>query len=265
MTNPTARSVAGLTDVGQLRHVNEDAVLVNTELQLYVIADGMGGHGSGDVASQLAIETLQSCIGADSVRDALSNKDISSDQATALIYQGIVAVNQRIYKENVKNGHPDGTGMGTTLVGLCFFGDAASGSNSNSLTQPAIAFNIGDSRLYEYHNENLAQLTTDHTMYQDWKESGRVGPAPPRNIIMRAVGLFADVDIDMDVVAIRNDASYLLCSDGLTGMVSDRDIASMLDAPQDAQHISQALINAANKNGGNDNITVVTITPESSK
>ena len=252
MTTSAARTIAGLTDVGQIRQVNEDALLINNHVQLYAIADGMGGHGSGDVASRLAVDTLQTCITADAVAKALAHKDISEKQAHSLVYQCIVDVNQRIYHENVKKGCTDGTGMGTTLVGFCAFGDA----------QQAVLFNIGDSRLYEYHDANLSQLTTDHTMYQDWEESGRIGPAPPRNIILRAVGLFADVDIDINTFSIRADATYLICSDGLTGMVSDARIASILDQHGDAQKQNELLVQEANNNGGADNITVVSLTPK---
>lgn len=251
MTTSPARSIAGLTDVGQLRQINEDALLINNEVQLYAIADGMGGHGSGDVASQLAVDTLQSCVTSDSVSKALAHKDISDKQAQGLIYQCIVDVNQRIYQENVRKGHPDGTGMGTTLVGYCVFGDAGR----------AVLFNIGDSRLYEYQDEKLAQLTTDHTMYRDWEESGRIGPAPPRNIIMRAIGLFADIDIDMEILDLHPDATYLICSDGLTGMITDERIADILASPDDVQTISETLVQNANEQGGTDNITVVTLAP----
>jgi len=234
MSAHAAVSIAGLTDVGQIRQVNEDAVLIDEDARLFAIADGMGGHGSGDVASQLALDTLQSCITSDSVSKALAHKDISDTQAQSLVYQCIVDVNQRIYRENAKNGHIDGTGMGTTLVGFCTFGCA----------QRAISFNVGDSR-----------------MYRDWEEAGKIGPAPPRNIILRAVGLFADVDIDMDVLELNHDATYLLCSDGLTGMVSDENIATILSLPNDAHTHNKALIDRANENGGIDNISVVTLTP----
>lgn len=259
MRTHAVTNIAGTTDVGQVRQVNEDAILVNNELQLYAIADGMGGHGAGEIASTLAVETLQSCIASDAVAKALANKDISDEQAQGLIYQCIVGVNQRIYQENVKNRHPDGTGMGTTLVGFCVIGDRP--IESGSVTRRAISFNVGDSRLYEYQDTKLAQLTQDHTMYREWEEAGQIGPAPSRNIIMRAMGLFADVDIDMDVISIQLDATYLLCSDGLTGMVTDDQIASILAQPFDAETLCKTLVQHANQNGGNDNISVVTVTP----
>jgi len=249
MTNNAIAHIAGLTDVGQVRQINEDAILVDNAIKLYAIADGMGGHGSGDVASHLALETLKSQLNSDSITTALASENISDEQALALVFESIAGVNQRIYEENVKRGQPDGTGMGTTLVGLCLFGDG----------KRAIAFNVGDSRLYAFQNQQLEQLTRDHTMYRDWEETGRIGPAPPRNIIMRAIGLFAEVDIDLDVIAISSDTSYLLCSDGLSGMVTDEEITTVLAQSEGADAIVKTLINQANEQGGVDNISVVAL------
>jgi len=259
MTTPAATSIAGLTDVGQIRRVNEDAFLIDRELQLFAIADGMGGHGSGDVASKLAVETLRNCIASDSVREALANKHISNEQALSLVYQCIMGVNQHIYQLNLENAHPDGTGMGTTLVGLCLIGSGDDDGTTDA--QRAVSFNIGDSRLYEYQHEQLTQRTNDHTMYRDWEEAGRIGPAPPRNIIMRAIGLLADVDIDMEVLSISRDASYLLCSDGLTGMVDDEAITRILVESRDAATLCNTLVQRANEAGGTDNISVIAIKP----
>ncbi len=259
MSIPAATSIAGLTDVGQVRRVNEDAFVIDRGLQLFAIADGMGGHGSGDVASKLAVETLRNCIASEPVREALANRQISNEQALSLVYQCIVGVNQHIYQINLENAHPDGTGMGTTLVGICLIGGGGDGSTTDE--QRAVSFNIGDSRLYEYRNEQLTQLTTDHTMYRDWEEAGRIGPAPPRNIIMRAIGLLADVDIDMEVLSISHEATYLLCSDGLTGMVDDAAISRILVESKDAATLSNTLVQRANEAGGTDNISVIAITP----
>ncbi len=249
MTNSVEEQIAGLTDIGQLRAVNEDAILIDEEIKLYAISDGMGGHGSGDIASRLALSTLQSCIAAEPVAKALSSDNISDEQALALVFQSIAGVNQRIFQKNEENGHTDGTGMGTTLVGLCMFGNS----------QRAVSFNVGDSRLYEYRNDVLSQLTRDHTMYREWEESGRIGPAPPRNIIMRAMGLFAEVDIDLEVIAMKPEASYLLCSDGLTGMVDDSEMATLMADSGDAEATTRSLVQRANERGGTDNISVITI------
>lgn len=247
MTKKVNASVTGLTDIGQLRKANEDSILVDQSSQLYAIADGMGGHGSGDVASKLALETLQQCLSEKSVAQALASEHVSDEQALSLVFQCIGTVNKRIYQENLNNNREDGTGMGTTLVGLCFYGQA----------KRAIAFNIGDSRLYAYDNNELKQLTTDHTMYRVWIENGRVGPAPPPNLIVRAVGLFEEVDIDLEVMDIEDNTSYLLCSDGLSGMISDKDIATQMAKKQSQESLCKALVHRANEKGGHDNISVI--------
>lgn len=249
MTKTAVEQIAGFTDVGQVRQVNEDAILVDEAARLFAVADGMGGHGSGDVASELALDTLQSGITSESVAKALASEDTTDEQALALVFQCITQVNKRIYQENVKQGQPDGTGMGTTLVGLCLLGDGSR----------AISFNVGDSRLYEYRNQQLTQLTRDHTMYRDWEEAGCIGPAPPRNIILRAIGLFAEVDIDLKVLNVSQDAGYLLCSDGLSGMVSDEEIVNVMNQASSAEAIANTLIQRANEQGGTDNISVVAI------
>jgi len=249
MTNQAVVQAAGLSDIGQLRQVNEDSILIDHAVRLYAIADGMGGHGSGDIASQMALETLQRCLAADSVAKALANEHITDEQALSLIFECVAGVNTRIYQENMNNGQDDGTGMGTTLVGLCLYGDG----------RRAISFNIGDSRLYQHLQGQLTQLTNDHTMYREWEEGGRIGPAPPPNLIVRAVGLFAEVDIDLDVLAMHDDASYLLCSDGLSGMVADHQIADIMKPPQAAEALCDKLIRCANANGGSDNISVITL------
>lgn len=249
MTKEQWLQVAGRSDIGRLRQANEDAILIDEGVQLYAVADGMGGHGSGDVASQLALETLQQCVNADSVSQALANTQISDEQALALVFQCIAGVNRRIYQENVNNGNPDGAGMGTTLVGLCLYGDNKRG----------ISFNIGDSRLYRFQNDQLTQLTTDHTMYQAWVEEGRVGPAPPPNLIVRAVGLFPEVDIDLEVLAIDDNETYLLCSDGLSSMIDDEKISTVMAKYPEPETQSKNLVVTANEYGGADNISVITL------
>ena len=137
--------------------------------------------------------------------------------------------------------------MGTTLVGLCKFGNA----------ERAVSFNVGDSRLYAYRNSQLSQLSRDHTMYREWEDAGQIGPAPPRNIILRAIGLFAEVDIDLEVISLSQNGCYLLCSDGLSGMLPDEEISSVICETLDARLIGETLIKRANDNGGSDNISVI--------
>ncbi len=251
--------IAGLSDTGLIRQINEDALLIAADLDVYAIADGMGGHGAGDVASQLALSSVHDTIKAQSLKmnssSAASTHGNSFQKSEAphaefeqQLVQAILDANLCVYDRNVEQGHPHGTGMGTTLVGFRLV------ENDDE----AVCFNVGDSRLYEYRQGTLVQLTNDHTLHQDWLNSGKQGPEPPRNIILRAVGLFAEVEADIFRFKFHRDATYLLCSDGLSGMLSDDTIAANLqDAAACSQEICQQLVDLANDAGGVDNISVV--------
>lgn len=250
MNELSSLDIAGITDVGKLRAINEDSLLIDHSLALYAIADGMGGHGAGDVASQTTVQSMRDSMSAVLNYESLTGSALQDHYYDALI-ESITTANDVVYQRNLDNGFHEGTGMGTTLVGLCYI----PGSGK------AISFNIGDSRLYRYRNGELVQLTRDHTMYQDWEDNGRIGPAPPKNIIMRALGLFPEVETDVSIVQFEANDTFILCSDGLSGMVDDSLLLSLLaDHPSDsAEDISKRLTNMANQNGGEDNITVVTL------
>jgi len=242
--------IAGVTDVGKVRTVNEDALIIDRDHALFAVADGMGGHGAGDVASQMAVESLHHSLSDCLSRTMPAGSELQEHYYNALL-ESITTANDNVYGQNHLNGFQAGTGMGTTLVGLCYIG------RSNR----AIVFNIGDSRLYRYREGELTQLTRDHTMYQEWEETGRVGPAPPKNIIMRALGLFPEVDIDLSVETLEPNDTLLLCSDGLSGMVDDTVLHTSLanHAEDSAENVSRRLVEIANDNGGEDNVTVITI------
>ena len=242
--------IAGATDVGKLRSVNEDSLIIDREHALFAVADGMGGHGAGDVASQLAITVLNESTSSCLQKSIPASQDTQEYYYNALL-SAITAANDRVFDVNRQNGFQEGAGMGTTLVGLCFI--------QNS--QQAITFNIGDSRLYRHRNGELTQVTRDHTMYREWEENGRLGPAPPKNIILRAIGLFAAIEADLSVINIEDGDTFILCSDGLSGMIEDAVITGILSerTSDPAQAISQHLIDLANTNGGEDNVTVITI------
>ena len=248
-TNPQS-DIDGLSDIGLVRLVNEDAFLIDTTAHVFAVADGMGGHGSGDVASNLALSEFQKKLQSDDVVARLGNSNSSDQECMDVIKQCVAEVNSTIYSRNARLGYKDGNGMGTTLVGLCAIGT----------TNRAVVFNVGDSRLYRYTDNSLMQLTTDHTMYQDWIDSGRKGPEPPKNIIMRAMGLFDHVDIDIDVISLSTDITYLLCSDGLTAMIPDNTIAGIISQPHaNARQTCENLNEKAKAAGGMDNISVITI------
>ncbi len=248
---------AGCTDVGRARSRNEDSFGISNEAGLAVVCDGMGGHAGGDVASRTAVEAIIHVItefqggAADPAESAegLGTVDPRARAAASVVLLAVRQANQRLLDLNRERGLPDGRGMGTTVVGLCHtgFGDKL------------IAFHAGDSRLYRLRDGELQQLTRDHSLYQLWLDRGERGPAPQRNIIMRALGTTPDLDPDVAVHATRAGDLFLLCSDGLTTMLPDESIAAILmaDPQRDLGETCERLVAVANERGGFDNITVL--------
>lgn len=241
---------AGYTDCGQIRKVNEDDYLIDNTLALYAVADGLGGHGAGNVASSLAIETLQEELhhGLQDLKDTNSS---DADRFSSVIYEAIAEVNKTIYDRNKKKGYSDGTGMGTTLVGVCFLAN----------NETFISFNIGDSRLYRSSDGTLEQSTKDHSLLQEWHDMGQPGEAPAANLLKRAIGLFPHIDADLITHHTKPNELLMLCSDGLTAMVDDKFIADTFNTfvGDDLASMCEHLVKSANEKGGQDNITVVTV------
>jgi len=239
---------AGLTDIGRRRTHNEDAIFLSDEAGLYLVADGMGGHACGEVASSMAIETV-------------SAKFIASDREkpSLLLKETIQEANGRIFdysKERVNP--PEGTEtltgygtMGTTIVALAISGETA-----------AIA-NVGDSRAYRLRNGCLELLTRDHTLASLQPPNGKAPlaaiPSKLKHILTRALGVEAKVEVDLREEAVRRDDLFLLCSDGLTNLVSDARIEEILSSLASIQSASEALIKEANQNEGKDNISCVLV------
>jgi PPM family protein phosphatase len=220
------------TDKGQVREGNEDAYLV--EPPLYAVADGMGGHRGGEVASQLALETIA---------DLFRKGDVPlADQ----VRQANRAVFERSGADRAV------AGMGTTLTAALVQGDLAH------------LLHVGDSRAYLLRAGTLRQLTEDHTLVNRMVKAGEITPEeaevhPHRNVITRSLGTEADVDVDEQDVGLLDGDRLLLCSDGLTGMLSEAQIQAILEATTSAQEAADRLVRAANRAGGVDNITVVVL------
>lgn len=243
----------GGSDVGRERAHNEDAILVDGERKLVVLADGMGGYQAGEVASQLAVDV---------VRDDSSNLDISEAELGRIDPDTGISVAMRqlrgaIEKANnricsVARGREELNGMGTTIVAARFY-DGRVG----------IA-HVGDSRCYRLRERVLEQLTRDHSYVQDQLEKGLISEedakhSPQKNLITRALGIDAIAEADVKEYRTRPGDLYLLCSDGLSDLVDDEAIQSALateKAPGD--HI-KLLIDKANANGGRDNISVIIV------
>lgn len=241
---------AGLTDIGSRRAHNEDAIFLSDEAGLYLVADGMGGHACGEVASAMAVETL-------------SAKFESPDRETAsfLLQEAIQEANGRIFQfsqEKVKilDGSETLTGpgtVGTTVVALALSGKAASIAN------------VGDSRAYRLRKGRLELLTQDHTLAAMQPPSGKAPlatiPSKLKHILTRAVGVEATVKVDLREEGVLPDDLFLLCSDGLTNMVPDARIEEILSSPSSLQSACETLIREANRNGGKDNISCVLARP----
>lgn len=228
--------LGAMTDAGRVRKRNEDAVHTDPALGLVMIADGMGGHSHGEVASSQAIEIIS---------QALSS---ANGQATeASIESAIHRANETLFARNSEHGYDEGTGMGTTVVGAVVDG-----------SERAVVFHVGDSRLYLYRDGDLHRVTRDHTLYESWKESGGRGMAPKRNVLMRAVGVFDRVEVEVQEQSVRPGDALLFCSDGLTRMLPDSAISGALGRflEQGPDAVCEELVRMANERGGKDNISV---------
>ena len=226
--------VGAATDVGKGRSGNEDSFLVDPDHHLYAVADGMGGHRAGEVASATAIESLRGAY-----------------QAGAELDQAVGEANAAVFAKASAN--LDMRGMGTTLTAV-------------ALRDGHIALlgHVGDSRAYLMRDGGVTQVTDDHSLVEQLVREGRLSPEealhhPQRAIITRALGVDPDVEVDTYRVDLRPGDRLLLCSDGLTNMVADDDIAAVLRRQPDSQRAAEMLVDMANEAGGDDNITVVVL------
>jgi serine/threonine protein phosphatase PrpC len=247
---------AGLTDVGRQRRHNEDHILVRPDLGLFVVADGMGGHNAGNVASALATTSLTNYFEATRFGERLPHEVEPSERSLSYearrLLSGIRKANRDVVE--ISSSMPQHHGMGSTIVGIHFERVAGGG-----LMHVA---HVGDSRCYRLRRGELEQLTRDHSLVNDAlalkpdlseAELARL----PKNIITRALGMKDPVAVDMRAYEVELDDVYLLCSDGLSGMVTDEQIAEVFEITSDLREVCELLIAMANEAGGNDNISVV--------
>jgi protein phosphatase len=241
------------TDLGRVRKNNEDCYAIDASLQLYVLSDGMGGQAHGEVASKLAVQTvLTHCRQAENSRATPifgeSRPDVT--ERTNRLASAIHLANRKVFETAASN--PEQQGMGATIVAAWVDGQRLSLAH------------VGDSRVYLLRGGTMDQLTADHSLVA---EKVRVGILTPQeadasemqSVLTRAVGTTSSVEVDTDEQVLLVDDFLLLCSDGLTRMVTDPEIASTLLTSASAQESAERLVDLANENGGVDNVSVVVV------
>jgi PPM family protein phosphatase len=243
----------GATDVGRVRSNNEDCFRLVQPLNLFVLSDGMGGEAHGEIASALAVETVvKYCMETDSNASAplYGNPPAGLSAQTKRLLSAVHLANRNIYKS--AQDHPEQAGMGATLTALWISGDALSIAH------------VGDSRAYLLRNGTLQQLTNDHSLVAEQVRRGIISASEAeqsemQSVLLRALGTQAEVEVDAEEQALFPRDLLLLCSDGLTRMVTDPEIAGTLQAETDPQKAAERLIALANETGGVDNISVIVI------
>jgi PPM family protein phosphatase len=232
---------AGATDPGRVRRCNEDSLLVLPETGLFAVADGLGGLDAGDVASSTALAHLHDL--------SSSPNALGGGETTAQLEAMIAAVNSRTYAHRMALGK----NMATTLALVQFGGDSA------------FAAHVGDSRIYHWHNSTLTRVTSDHSLVNELYEQGaltasQAAHSPQRHVITRAVGAEPTVLPSIKPISVAHGDLLLLCTDGLTSMVTDEAIAACFEANStNIEHLIEQLVHRANDAGGHDNITVVAV------
>ena len=234
----------GQTDTGRVRKSNQDSIFLSETpvgplSNLFMVADGMGGHKAGDFASRFVVDTMVRCMGL-----------YKSDSPVTALRKAIEKTNELLFLEAQRD--PDREGMGSTLVAATV--DVA---------------NVGDSRLYLFR-DGLSQITRDHSLVEEMVSLGKLernseSYRSQKNIITRAVGIRPAVTADFFEVSLKKDDCVLLCSDGLSNMAEESLIGSILAAPAALKEKTSRLIQAANENGGKDNIAVILIEPQVSE
>lgn len=235
-----------ITDIGIRRKLNQDYVFtseisIGNLDNLFIVADGMGGHNAGDYASKYTVRTIVEEVGR-----------AREDSTVTILENAIKKANAHIRKK--ANEVEDYNGMGTTVVAATIEDDVLTVAN------------VGDSRLYVINSDEIKQITRDHSLVEEMIRMGGLAREqarshPDKNIITRAIGAQDDVDVDFFHVRLEKGDMILMCSDGLTNMVEDEEIRLILNGQRDIVEKAQRLVYAANENGGKDNIAVVLIEP----
>jgi len=244
----TKLAVYGITDVGMVRDHNEDFIAWDPQMGLVLLADGMGGHNAGEVASELAVNCIREAL-----LDVLTPNMLASNiiNFADALREAVVYANDEIIR--MANSRLECAGMGTTIVVQLFHGNRV------------IMASVGDSRIYRLRGKQLTRLTTDHSLVQEMLDNGYISEeeaqlSASRNLITRALGIADTVEVDVIEETFENGDVYLLCSDGLTDLVTDDEILQLLLLYEhDRDLASRELVALANEKGGKDNISIILV------
>ncbi|MGA2082754.1 MAG: Stp1/IreP family PP2C-type Ser/Thr phosphatase [Holophaga sp.] len=245
-------TATGRTEVGCVRKHNEDNFLMEPDLGLFVVADGLGGHAAGEVASRIVVDKISTFIAHTAERDRTwpveYEKDLSYDGNR--LKASLLLADQGILDDIRAN--PERESMGSTVVACLVHGDLAT------------LIHVGDSRAYLLNPEGIQQITQDHSWVAEQVANGILTPEearrhPFRNVITQALGNGGDLDLAIRELQVKELDRILLCTDGLSGMVQDKEIWGIVQSAPDAEAAAEELISRAMENGGEDNITVVIV------
>ena len=236
--------ICSKSDKGPVRKNNQDCVYTSDApigdlLNVFMVADGMGGHAAGELASRTAVNSMLDCI-----------RSSSEKNPAVSLKKAVRAANKAVYERSLEDMSREG--MGTTMVACTFI--------ENVLQ----AVNVGDSRMYVVTARDIRQITVDHSLVEEMIRRGgltrdKARNHPEKNVITRAVGIKPDVEPDVFSVILESGDTVLLCTDGLTNMVTDDRIRQIISGASDIATAAEKLIGEANENGGLDNISVVLI------
>ncbi len=249
---------AGVTDVGLQRDHNEDSFAILEDHTLYIVADGMGGHKAGDVASKLATEAIVDFFRATAAEDFTwpFHFDSRLSEEENRLLTGIKIANRQIVERSARSREYHG--MGTTVVGCLF----------SARKKKMYIGHVGDSRAYRVRGGEIRQMTRDHSLVNDYllampELTEEQRSELPKNVITRALGMQEHVSVDLQADDAQVGDAYLLCSDGLSGMIDDDEILDLVQSSPELTDVCKKLIALANEHGGEDNVTAVVVRIES--
>ncbi|WP_066638742.1 Stp1/IreP family PP2C-type Ser/Thr phosphatase [Desulfolucanica intricata] len=230
-----------VTNTGMVRRINEDSLCVREDLKLFAVADGMGGHNAGEVASQLALKVLE---------EEVNHRRFLSDEPTGILLEAVQKANLQIYKASQNN--ITYRGMGTTIT-ACW-----------QVEKELYIAHVGDSRAFAIRNNDIIQLTEDHSLVQKLVNDGEITQEearihPRRNIITRALGTEPVVDVDLYRLTVKNGDKILVCTDGLTNHLLSDELLDIILKAYNLDEGVQALLRLALDRGGHDNISAVLV------